>query len=477
MKNQSPLLLETLLALPPADRKFLMECTHNSAFFPQEDAQRLIQWLLPQLQAIREAFPSSESIHGELFPGQPFAEHRVRNTMALASSGLRRFLAWQHLEQQETQLDLFALARLRELGAEKPFLTLLHRLDKLAEQGETGFTDSAWLQFRLADEANGFFGQKQLRVQDQHLQQKVNALDHWYLSIKLKEACELRNRRRVLNQPFQLAFLTAMDPELDQPPFAGQNLLQLYRLVLRCLEHDRAEEVELLLEKMEEARGGLSKEEAHGLLKHAQNACIRQINLGRPAFLQALFRLYQQQWPIDSPLPLASLSHTEAKNIATVALRLKAFEWCESFLTVYKATIAPEFRENVYEFCMASLLIERGEVKQAIRKLQTIDFTDVYYALSARHLLLKCWWLLEDWEALDYAVQAFEGFLRRNKLISRETQSAHVHFLRVMKKMVVWRDRQAFESESVQEKRRQTLTTLIETLQPLAHRDWLRGLL
>ena len=453
MKNQSPLLLETLLALPPADRKFLMECTHHSAFFPQEDAQRLIQWLLPQLQAIREAFPSSESIHGELFPGQPFAEHRVRNTMALASSGLRRFLAWQHLQQQETQLDLFALARLRELGAEKPFLTLLNRLDKLTEQGETGFTDRAWLQFRLADEANGFFGQKQLRVQDQHLQQKVNALDNWYLSIKLKEACELRNRMRVLNQPFHLAFLGAMEPELDQPPFADHSLLQLHRLVLRCLEQDRPEDVEVLLAHLEAAREALSEEEAHGLLKHAQNACIRQINLGRNEFLLALFRLYQQQWPVDPPRSANSLTHTEAKNIATVALRLKAFDWCESFLQAYKELIAEEFRENVVEFCLANLLFERGQTHSAIRKLQTIDFTDVYYALSARHLLLKCWWSLEDWEAADYAIQAFEGFLRRNKLISKDTQAAHVHFLRVMKKMLAWQDRQSFESAAEQEKR------------------------
>jgi hypothetical protein len=47
-----------------------------------------------------------------------------------------------------------------------------------------------------------------------------------------------------------------------------------------------------------------------------------------------------------------------------------------------------------------------------------VNFTDAYYQLDTRAIILKIYFELEDEEALFYHVTAFKTFLRRNRVIS-----------------------------------------------------------
>ena len=466
----SSLLADSLQAFSEEDWQAFHQFTESPAHNRSDRLRRLCQWLYQHRAAVTEAIDSFE-----LSQAPDDAPHQKRNLLARCSTLVREFLAWQALSRDQDLLDLLALSRFRELNAGKSFDTLHHRIRKRLDTAPVRDSEHFRKKWQLESEANGMYGIRQQRVQDDHLQLKMEALDRWYLSVKFKESCEMSNRERVLNQHFHNDFLETLTEEMDRlnHPAAEESAIRMYRTILTVMESDRPEDIEILISDLGIHGSRFHPEELRGMYKHAQNACIRRINQGDAAFLEVLFRLYQRQ--LDSGLLTLgeTINHSDVKNISTVAIRLGEFDWCRNVLTAVAPFIPDAYRENVVEFSLASLELEEGHPHEAIRRLQAVAFSDVFYDLSARHLLLKCWTSLEDWESCQYAIQAFEVFLRRNKQVPRETRDAHVHFLRILKKVVAWKDRSAYESPARQQKRVSAIRDQLTTLQPLAHREWL----
>lgn len=398
-----------------------------------------------------------------------------RNHLATAGKLVRSFLAWKALTENPENMELLALGQLRKLEAEKAFSMVFNRLNKSLQRETRRDSDYYFLKFRLEDEANGMYGLKQTRIQDQHLSAKISALDEWYITTRMKESVEMQNRSRVLNQTFDDPYQTEFNALQEKAVVrsSSSELLNVYHLIRETLTHNLPEDVEALIDSLEKIPEMVGREEAKGIFKHAQNACIRQINAGRTAFQQVLLTLYRAQ--LDSGLLYTQgyLQHTDVKNIITVAIRLGQFEWAHSFLETYSSRIHPRYGETVYSFSKATILFEQGELRQAIHLLHNVTFTDVFYDLSARHLLLRMYVQLEDWEGAGYGIQAFEVFIRRNKQIPGQNRQALQNFVRIYKKLINWKEKEAYDSGQVNEKRRQKLIYLLRGLDPIAQKEWM----
>ena len=403
--------------------------------------------------------------------------HFHRNQLAAASKLVRSFLAWKSITEDQDRMDLLALGQLRKLEADKAFTVLYNRLSKSLEQRPLRNSSYYFKKFQLEDEANGMFGLRQTRIQDQHLSAKIASLDEWYITTRMKESIEMQNRSRVLNQSFEDHYedevRSLMRKALGYA--SSSHLLTVYRLIGETITLNLPEDVHTLIGLLDEVPAMVDQEEARGIYKHAQNACIRQINAGRSSFQLVLLELYQSQLESGLMFSQGFLQHTDVKNITTVAIRLGHFAWGHQFLEEYSGRIHPRYRENVYAFSKASLLFEEGQLHQAVRLLQEITFTDVFYDLSARHLLLRMYIQLEDWEGATYGIQAFEVFIRRNKNIPGQNRQAHLHFARVYKKLLNWKERKEYESQVANESRHTKLQALFQSLEPIAQRDWLKG--
>ncbi|MDP5170735.1 MAG: hypothetical protein NWR72_10855 [Bacteroidia bacterium] len=313
---------------------------------------------------------------------------------------------------------------------------------------------------------------------DSRLEMTMASLDRFYLIQKLVLCCEAINRSKILNTEFAPEllqevshYLTSSKSELSQVP-----LIQLYFQVLTLLQAANDEEYRKLLDLLVIHQDHISRNTGFALYTYAQNHCIRQINQGRSAFLDELFLLYktllQRAYLLEED---GSLAHWHYKNITTVALRLKEFDWVSIFLEEYRDKLSAELRESVYTYNLAALHYEQGAYKSALKLLQQTDFTDVYYALSAKSMLLKIYYELEDEEALGYAIQAFDVYLRRNQEISKDHFLIHKNLLRFTKKIHRFRIRYASLSASEQKSRAAKLEAELNSASSVANLSWLQA--
>jgi len=84
---------------------------------------------------------------------------------------------------------------------------------------------------------------------------------------------------------------------------------------------------------------------------------------------------------------------------------------------------------------MARLLFAKNDFKKALRLLTTIEFTDVYYHLDSKSLLLKIYYETEDYEPLFSLISTFAVYLRRSKIISEYQRSIYANQVKHVKRL------------------------------------------
>ena len=209
---------------------------------------------------------------------------------------------------------------------------------------------------------------------------------------------------------------------------------------------------------------------------YAQNYYIRQINRGESRYLHEILQLYKQLLANELLLDQGMIAHEHYKNITTVGLRTKAFDWVLEFLEHYRSRLHPDIRENAYTYNLAAYHYERQQYREAMKLLNHVTFTDVFYHLSAKSILLKIYFELRDDDSLRYHFQAFEAFIKRNKQIPGYHTQTHRNLLRFAKKL--WRIRRKqdkYGQEADLSRRLADLEDAMNETRAIANSSWLRA--
>src|SRR5436190_23071420 len=98
------------------------------------------------------------------------------------------------------------------------------------------------------------------------------------------------------------------------------------------------------------------------MYQYVLNYCIKQINQGNILYQKTQLDTYKIILKIGVLTHSGTISQWDYKNITTVSLRQKDFDWAKNFITVYKNYLSPEEKENAYSYNLANYHFHRGEM-------------------------------------------------------------------------------------------------------------------
>lgn len=477
---QQTRLVRLLSTLNPSEFRRLEEFIHSPYFNKSDTIRNLFEFLKPFHPSFDSKFLTAELAISRVFGKDSKNAQPLHDASSTMTRLLEEFFAIESVKSDEQEMRYHLSNSLLVEGRLWYFNKIW--LKSIDQEGQRGNDANDWLrQFRLWEQGVRL-AQLDKRRQgetplDTRLQKTMEKLDRFYLTQKLQLSCEVLNRQRIVNTTYEPELLEELaihlkkgESELSKEPVIG-----LYTLVLDLIKETSDEAFSMLMEALERYQGLLSRETGLAMYSYAQNYCIRQINKGRKEFLETLFLLFEQM--LTNQLLLeedGSLAHWNYKNITTVALRLKKFDWVHEFLGKFKTKLKEEIRESVYHYNLAASKYEQNDYAAALKQLQQANFTDVHYDLSARSMILKIYYETEDDDALGYAIQAFEVFLRRNKSISKDHFQIHKNLVRFVKKINRLRNRLPALSEAEGKKRVLDLQEELETAVATANLGWLQ---
>ena len=130
------------------------------------------------------------------------------------------------------------------------------------------------------------------------------------------------------------------------------------------------------------------------------------------------------------------LSEWDYKNIVTIGMRLNEDIFVEKFIHQYKHFLMEESRDNAYTYNLAYFYFYQKQYDKTIALLQDVHFSDIYYHLETKTLLLKTYYELNESISLFALADTLKVYLFRTAKIPDYQKQIRNRFISFITKMM-----------------------------------------
>ena len=428
-------LLQLIKALSPTElrrfNKFVRSPYHNE----HTKTTLLWQYIYKTAPRFLHTRLTRERIFTHIYPQKSYDDVQMRLLMSYLYKVLENFLAIEKLKDNDIKMRINLLEQYRVRGLVKQFESTRKQTATTQKKSPVNNADYYYYQFRIEQSVNQMIEQQQNRNVEPNLQQLTENLDTFYLIHKLKYACASLNYKNISQADYHLPLLTEIMQCLEKHP-SSNPIVKTYRLALLTLTNsDNEANFEQLKRQLLEHAGNIAKSDLQDLFVLARNYCIKRINMGDNKYVLDLFTLYRHEIKEELLLNNGQISPAAYKNVVAAGLMLKNFDWTEQFIKQYKEKLASEFRHNGYLLNLARLHFALGKHREVVALLHEIDPEELFTSLSAKAMLLRTYYELDEQEALYSLVDSFTAFLKRKKIIAYH-RTPYLNFIKYVRKLV-----------------------------------------
>lgn len=394
------------------------------------DVAQLLQLIAGSYPEFNEESIRAEKIFIKLYKNTKFNLQKLRYVMTDLTLLAENFLAYSAYEEKEFYRKKFLLQKLNEKNHDKYFRQHLQQGYQMQQRNREHDIKHYKRQVAFDELSCAFTSAKNNRTMNTQLQNLSDNLDVYYIANKLKYCCEILNRQNILQVTYQAPFLDFIVQYLQKGYLKNIPLIAVYFQLLLMLRHSNTElhytKLKTIVKKY---NADFTVNELRDMYAFIQNYCIRQINSGNLKYLQELFGIYKRMLEQKIIFENNELAHSQFKNITAIALRVNEFDWAENFINIYSSSLNKTLRRNAVHYNLARLYFARKQYRQSLKQLTAVEFTDVYYHLDSKSLLLKIYYETEEFETLFSLINTFRVYLRRSKLISEYQRSVYANLV------------------------------------------------
>ncbi len=380
------------------------------------------------------AYTNSKDLYKAVYKGRPYNDKQLRNALYELNKHIERIIALRYF-QEDTGINNYILMKhCSQYNLTKEYNGYLQRLKQQTDLPESSNLLFTYLTQKVHLE---YLEEKKRQFIQEELIKKDQLLDAYYLKEKLWNLFEIDVYKNI----YQFEYTPNLSENIQGIDilnfrYAKNSLQFLKRLLLMMEEFENDEHYFQALGLLEETYRNIPAKDLRLYYIAVINYAIKKFNTGNKAFLKELFKIYTLQIRHEVLLnEKNSLEPYAYKNIITIALQNKEFTWAKKFIEEYAAYLPKEEKENAYQFNLANYYYFTGSYKQCLRLLQTVQFTDVYYNLDARSILLKIYFEEKEWNLLYDHCFAFKAFVLRQKGISEQHKKGYLNLIKWTNKL------------------------------------------
>lgn len=427
-----------LASFSPHELNRLRKYLQPGLFNDNSDLVKLFDLIIQEVIPAEEDDMDKPALWRAVFGKQPYHDQTMRRLLSELTRHALDFRAWQAFRAEPFAEPAILLPTLADPSLGKHFDGVVRQFEH-ARSKEPAHSPSAYyhqyqiersrhLQLEASGQKPGTLG---------FLEASDFQLDCFYFVQKLKNRCDALSYQNTLALEAKLEEIPQLLDYLEHSPYSRIPLIQAYLLVWSLLRNPEAEQFFQELRNLLHAQGDLfERKERLTLFIHLMNYCIdTKINKGRMDYFGELFDLYKVALDREIIVEEGVLDPFHYKNIITVGLRVDAFDWTEQFIREYTPALPPSYQANALTYNLAKVYFEQGEYQKVIEQLREVEYQDLVYALGAKLMLLKTYFELKEFLALDSLSDSFRIFLQRNQRISREVKQQYLNVLRFVKKL------------------------------------------
>ncbi|MFT4973726.1 MAG: hypothetical protein ACI9JY_002936, partial [Saprospiraceae bacterium] len=373
-----------------------------------------------------------------LFGDKPYKDVQMRRLFSDLNQLVNGFLAYHEYQKSPALESIFLMNSLQYSELDKQFEGAFRLANLQQEKSEKRNTDFHFHQFLIEKsyhEHIEFKGLKNLTFE--HLESADYQLDCFYITQKLKHYCDSLGYDNFLSKKVDIHFFSSFLSDIENSNFINEASIKSYFLVSKMLLHPDDElyfhELKNFLLKNQNL---FEKSELTIFYTHLINFCIdKKINIGNSDFYKNLFEIYKDTLIREIIFVNNEITLNHYKNIITVGVHIKEFEWVENFIQNYTPKLPKNHQENALTYNLAKVFFSKKDYLKVIEQLREVEYKTLIYALGGKLMLLKTYYELNEIAALDSLIDSFRIYLRRNRTISKDVRQQYMNVLRFVKKL------------------------------------------
>ncbi|CAA6803398.1 MAG: Unknown protein [uncultured Aureispira sp.] len=413
-------------------RKFVQSPYHNK----RKDVVALFELLyktpLENRIALRKqkAFP-------KVFGQKKYSSDQMDYTMSFLFKVIEQFLVYENATQDKINVQIALMEEYRKLGLSKHFQQSLKIAEQYQEKSTVRDIDYHEKAFQIELQQYDFLAPKQ-RDAPKNLQELSTKLDLRFLSQKLMDACRLLAHQAVAKQKYNFGLLDGLLAYIENEPavLAHPSIAIYYYYYQATVEEDGEDYFQKFKTAFLESTDAFVEKELQDLYILAVNYCIKNINVGKDKYQLEMFDFYKAGLELRILLDENNtLSPFTFNNITKLALRLGKIDWTEKFIKAYENFVEAQYHETYVHNAYSMLYFTQGKYEETMIRLHQVDYKELFITLDAKVLLMKVYYQLDEYDALESFINSFKVFLRRKDILAYH-QEIYKNFIRMLQKLI-----------------------------------------
>lgn len=407
-------LVQVFFSLDGVSKRALHKFIRSPFFNQRQEVIALWDYLVQSKNGTKKAL-KKEEIFSFLFPGEKFDDTKIRLIMSWLLNCIEEYLAYRQYKQQKVFSQIYLVKAYRHLNLEKHFNQEVKRSRNLLDKMEIG-QDYLHAQYLLEMEHYAF-AESRRRTTGNNLQVLSKILDIRIVSGKLRQSCLLFAHQAVFKTDYDYTFLPALLDYLENSVYLENPAIGMYYYCYRALTENNPDFFQKFKFELQRSQARFSLAELRDCFLMAINYCIKQINQGNEEYRIEAFELFKSALAINVLLIDGYLSRFTYTNIVAAGLKVKEYDWVDSFLKDYRPLLEPRYRSNYYHYCRARYYVDLKDYEKAMHLLVAVDEEDLLVSLDARNMLIKIYFELKEHSALESLLNSMQTFISRKKVM------------------------------------------------------------
>ncbi|MFN0204399.1 MAG: hypothetical protein ACKVTZ_22970 [Bacteroidia bacterium] len=433
--HESKLIL-TLSKFTQLELKRFSEYLNSPFFHIWTDTNDLLTYIMRYADEWKHEGLTKENLFAHLYPNLEYDNKKLNKIISNALDVVENFYCTLYLNKKKVAYKepLFDFYHKQQLSTHYNSLnkTVTNELEQ-ATVKDANYLHELWKYHTIME------GHKSNAYDRDDISERmdIESFEVFSITQQLMYLCDRAIREYFFNETFSLSLsegllclLKTNTVYLEYPTIK----LYYYLYLLLTGEHSYWEDVLALLATIQLSTW--EKTNCYGIL---QNVCIKKgREEGYSKELQAqLIALYKQQVASNCYTDFnGNVAPAFFKNVVTLCLRQKEFDWCLFFMEQCEEKIQAGHKKEIATLCKALWHFEQQLYDETLKLLYLIDTDDVFFNIDKRVLEVRTYYELQEWETTLSYTNALLVYVHRNKNHSMVRKISSQNFAKILKSLI-----------------------------------------
>ncbi|MBL7800788.1 MAG: hypothetical protein JNL95_08670 [Chitinophagales bacterium] len=265
------------------------------------------------------------------------------------------------------------------------------------------------------------------------IQNQIDALDRYILFAKLVDLCNALSHSKVFSNTLVITWAdTFIQLAENDIRFQKDKLIQPFLAAVKLLLTNEEVYFEKMLNAIVDEENCLHDQLLRLMITVAENFAAWKINNGfnytKEVHLLHVTRIKSNTLVNKNNL----ISPGVFLNAVTAALQLNKTDFVRQFIKEQSPKLEQSVRKDIAAFCQCKILLVEKKYGETIQLLNKTTFTDLFYQVGGRRMILQCFYELNEMSALDSALHALKVFVNRKKEVAPSSAESNNNFLNIL---------------------------------------------